>query len=73
MQRIFLKCKQHPHLRWTAKSVAVNSDGSYNGQRHIFFQGEDGKGLRGAQECECPVSDLTFASDEEKAKWEEDK
>jgi len=41
-----LTCKNHPNLRWSCKDIAVNSDGSYNGARDIFFNGEPtGKGM----------------------------
>ena len=39
MRHRILACKHHPHLRWSCKEVAVNSDGSYNGARNIFYNG----------------------------------
>lgn len=47
-----LTCKNHPHLRWSCKDIAI-TDGRYNGSRSIFFHGEptgegmfsDGSGL----------------------------
>jgi hypothetical protein len=67
MQHIQLKCKNHPEtMRWRAKSIAVNKDGSYNGTRNIFYL------TREEIECECGPKDLTFASAEEKAKWLDD-
>lgn len=71
MRHIALTCKNHPHLRWTAKSIAVNRDGSYNGRRNIFFDDcmiIDGKIQR---ECDCPPSMLTFADDSQRTLWEE--
>lgn len=74
MKKINLKCKNHPELRWNCKFIAVNEDGSYNGQRNIFFKGHvnhgkiDPDGNR-IGECTCPASDLTFANDKEKEGW----
>lgn len=46
MSHVILTCKHHPNLRWSCKSIAVNEDGSYNGARHIFFNGEpNGQGM----------------------------
>lgn len=53
MRHAILTCKNHPNLRWSCKEIAVNSNGSYNGMRNIFFSGipsgqgmyEDGSGL----------------------------
>jgi len=67
MRHINLTCKNHRELRWNAKSIAVNSDGSYNGTRSIFFQD-----WSKAEECKCPSSDLTFASPEDEAAWKAD-
>lgn len=47
-----LTCKNHPHLRWSCKDLAI-SEGKYNGTRSLFFNGEptgegmysDGSGL----------------------------
>ena len=39
MRHVSLTCKNHPDLRWSAKEIAVNSDGTYNGSRSIFFVG----------------------------------
>lgn len=36
---------------WTAKNIALSSNGGYNGQRNIFFDGE-------YPECKCPPTDL---------------
>lgn len=72
MQHIKLKCKKHPKLRWNCKSIAVNSDGSYNGRRNIFFRGHvERRGV--IDECVCSASDLTFANDTERDKWAEDR
>lgn len=40
MRHAILTCKHHAHLRWSTKLCAVNADGSYNGARNIFFNGE---------------------------------
>lgn len=40
MRHVSLTCKNHLNLRWSTKSIAVNSDGSYNGMRNIFFKGQ---------------------------------
>lgn len=53
MKHAILTCKNHPNLRWSCKEIAVNKDGSYNGSRGIYFDGEptgegmydDGSGL----------------------------
>lgn len=70
MQHIHLTCKNHPNLRWQVKSVAVNPDGSYNGLRNIFYNGDvnTGTGL----ECPCSATDLTFADENERQRWCED-
>lgn len=57
MRHAILTCKNHPNLRWSCKECAVNADGSYNGSRNIFFDGEptgegmysDGSGLHCTQ------------------------
>lgn len=52
MRHSILTCKNHPTLRWSCKSVAINEDAKpgetacYNGARNIFFNGTPtGKGL----------------------------
>jgi hypothetical protein len=46
MRHVILTCKHHPNLRWSTKECAVNADGSYNGLRNIFFNGEpSGRGM----------------------------
>lgn len=39
MFHITMTCEDHPHLRWSTKSIAVTNDGRYNGQRNIFYHG----------------------------------
>lgn len=39
MRHVILTCKNHPELRWSTKEIAV-SNGRYNGQRTIFFNGQ---------------------------------
>ena len=69
---MFLKCRNHPHLRWSCKEMAwtTNSDGSgyYNGCRNIFYFGTyvPDKGMACdtvvlEPECKCPASDLIEA------------
>jgi len=73
-----LTCKNHPTLRWTCKSIAFTPGHGYNGQRHIFFNGErlaDGKtstyvqegfeNYRIVHECKCPPTDLIIAPEDE--------
>ena len=69
MRHIYLTCKNHPKLLWFCKSIAVNRDGSYNGLRHIFYEG-DGSGR--PPECPCSPSDLTFRDDAERETWKQD-
>lgn len=67
MRHVTLTCKNHPDLRWQCKSIAANKDGSYNGARHIFFNGLHKEGhhdLTHVTECSCPPSDLTWAPEE---------
>jgi len=46
MRHVILTCKNHPELRWSTKECAVNSDGTYNGSRNIFFGGvPSGEGM----------------------------
>lgn len=87
MRHAILTCKNHPNLRWSCKEIAVNSDGSYNGMRNIFFNGEptgegmfqDLSGLHCSifsggtlvRECECPPSDLTWAPEDALVKRED--
>lgn len=70
-----LTCIAHPDLRWLCKNEGVNSDGSYNGRRNIFFVGGlvegplqhsryDSKTGTVHHECACPPSDLRFAPDD---------
>lgn len=47
-----LRCKNHPHLRWSAKNIAPL------GCRSIFFDLWMEAAQRGEQECSCPLSDL---------------
>ena len=72
-----LTCKNHPNLRWSCKSIAVNTleegvTGVYNGCRNIFFCGEitdppslyadqSGVETNPAAECTCPSKDLMIA------------
>ena len=79
MRHVILTCKLHPNLRWSTKEVAVNSDGTYNGARNIFFHGEhcaDGKdrqyieteeGMRFVRECPCHPSELIRAPEDAEA------
>ena len=39
MRHVRLTCLNHPNLRWQCKSIAVNSEGRYNGARNIFYLG----------------------------------
>lgn len=76
MRHVSLTCKNHPELRWSTKEIAVNSDGSYNGDRNIFFNGRitdpvvfysDMSGVKCEQdtpECSCDASMLTFAPED---------
>ena len=67
MRHVSLTCIHHPALRWQCKSIATNRNGSYNGARHIFYNGvprADGKGFDYVPECSCPPSDLRFAPEE---------
>lgn len=77
MRHVRLTCVNHPELRWQCKSIAVNSQGQYNGARNIFFLGQkvanspyehfdcleviEGKLIK---ECECSPNDLRFAPEE---------
>jgi len=46
MRHVILTCKNHPNLRWSCKEIAVNKNGSYNGERNLFFNGTpSGKGM----------------------------
>jgi hypothetical protein len=70
MQNIILTCRNHTNLRWQCKSIAVSGDGSYNGERNIFYNGaEDGSY---PVECSCSPKLLTFATVQDKTNWEAD-
>jgi len=52
MRHVILTCKNHPDLRWSCKSIAMDenakpgSPARYNGSRSIFFNGTPtGKGM----------------------------
>lgn len=68
MRHVSLTCKNHPDLRWQCKEIAANRDGSYNGARHIFYNGrvrvDGGQGYEPVAECPCPPSDLRFSPEE---------
>ena len=66
MRYVTLTCLNHPNLRWSCKEIAANPNGSYNGMRHIFFDGIFPKSeqFEYAPECPCPPSDLRFAPEE---------
>jgi hypothetical protein len=83
MRRISMTCKHHPELRWSAKSIAVNNDGSYNGCRSIMFGGiiedktspfhSDMSGVACTRvgsppECRCSPKDLIFSPEDKKLK-----
>jgi hypothetical protein len=61
MRHVSLTCINHPDLRWTCKAIAVspygNTEGAYNGVRHIFFNSR-------AIECACPAKDLRIAPED---------
>lgn len=74
MRHVSLTCKNHPNLRWSCKEIAVNANGTYNGARNIFFNGEyagelysdkSGSKCNPAIECDCPPNCLTFAPEDE--------
>jgi hypothetical protein len=71
MRHVLLTCRNHPHLRWMCKEIAVNKDGSYNGARNIFYLGtstpeHSGFDARFTEpECSCKPSELTFAPENE--------
>jgi hypothetical protein len=46
-RHVALRCKNHPHLRWSTKNIAPI------GARNIFFLGKPGE-----VECSCSGSDL---------------
>lgn len=65
MEHIYLTCKNHSCLRWHCKEIAVNSDGTYNHSRNLFFKGKliNGKiecieNEKFIEECSCPASEL---------------
>jgi len=58
MRHVKLTCINHPELRWSCKSIAVNHLGQYNGARNIFYLTEE------VRECECHASNLRFAPEE---------
>lgn len=58
MRHVTLTCVNHPMLRWSCKSIAVNNIGQYNGARNIFYLTDN------VSECTCPSSDLRFAPEE---------
>ena len=58
MRHVTLTCRNHPDLRWSCKEIAI-TNGRYNGQRNIFFDGHRDGGeliLR-----PCPDALLGFA------------
>lgn len=68
-QHVALRCKNHPHLRWSTKNIAPI------GARNIFFCGDD-KGdsprienegtpeqrVVYVTECDCPIDALEVVS-----------
>lgn len=67
---VTLTCKNHPNLRWNTKDIAVNKDGSYNGNRRLFFKGNGVDRVRVCpdtlnylDECSCSASYLTRVED----------
>jgi hypothetical protein len=48
-QHIDLRCKNHPHLRWSTKNI------SHIGARKVFYDLMD---VCDEPECSCPLSDL---------------
>ncbi len=61
MEHVWMTCENHPTLRWHCKSIAVSSNGRYNGSRNIFFEGEsqgEDRRLLPAPECSCPSHKL---------------
>ena len=63
MSHITLRCRNHPDKLWHCKSIAVNRNGSYNGQRNLFTH------EMLMDECECPASDLEFATEQDRETW----
>ncbi len=49
-RHIALRCKNHPHLRWSTKNI------DYIGARTIFYSLMQGDPKE--PECSCPASDL---------------
>lgn len=47
----FLACTHCGQTMWMCKGLALNSNGSYNGARNIFYIGE-------SAECSCPLAEL---------------
>ena len=71
MEHVRLTCKHHTNLRWSCKEIAVSRDGSYNGCRTLFFNGDKDalvttpKPEGGyVEECDCPSRDLQLAPGE---------
>jgi len=70
MKHVKLTCKNHPALRWHCKAIAYTEGVGYNGTRHIFFSGREGKPdtvadwkviggeIVNIHECDCPSTDL---------------
>jgi hypothetical protein len=64
MQHMMITCEAHPDLEWSAKAIAINRNGRYNGCRNIFFIGHKDHGAYNGEtgevyrECECPGSGL---------------
>jgi len=67
MRHVILTCKNHPNLRWSCKECAVNPDGSYNGSRNIFFNGEPtGRGMyhdRSGLDCSTHIEQRNEAGE----------
>lgn len=55
-RHIALRCKNHPHLRWSTKNI------DFIGARSVFY---DLRGEMTEQECVCPIQDLEPVPQEE--------
>jgi len=58
MRHVILTCKNHPELRWSTKECAV-TNGKYNGQRNIFFEGRPVYNLNGTPKMYEDASGLS--------------
>lgn len=76
MRHVSLTCKNHPHLRWSTKSIAI-SNGKYNRARTLFFCGKisdpikfysdmSGVDCEDAEECNCNSWDSLIIAPEDK-------